>query len=154
MPYLHQHLVANLPARPPDAIEEAAAEDCEAEEAEATDAAAAAVAGSSGSSGPTLAGALLFVSDAAHAAAAVDSLQRHHTRQLASRAREQPRCRGLVVQPCVADGLTPAETATITSHLRAMPCVFEPQAVAPEEQSSVTRIDGAGLAAAHPETTF
>lgn len=26
-------------------------------------------------------------------------------------------------------------------------CVFEPQAVAPEEQSSVTRIDGAGLAA-------
>jgi hypothetical protein len=51
VPYLHQHLVANLPARPPDAIEEAAAEDWEAEEAEATDAAAAAVAGSSGSSG-------------------------------------------------------------------------------------------------------
>lgn len=118
VPYLHQHLVANLPARPPDAIDAAAAEDCVAEEAEAIDAAAAAVAGSSG---PTLAGVLLFISDAAHAAAAVDSLQRHHTRQLASWAREQPHCRGLVVQPCVTDGFAPDEMAIITTHLKAMP---------------------------------
>lgn len=133
VPYLHQHLVANLPESVAEPIEPAECSAGAVTDAHADEPAGAGASIAAGGESTAARDVLLYISDASHAAAAVESLRRFQDAAMtfepgaaevrSSRRTSRRSCDGIVLQPCVADAVDSATKvmATITSLLEALP---------------------------------